>query len=896
METRFCKSSFFVEAAKSQDDYRRFIQGEQALLQTYLKQRSEPSCEWFFKLKAYQKWMNEVESPLLWLKGSPGAGKSTLCSILVRVLQKQHEPGSTIAFCFFDSRQGQVSSARYILKALAYQLRDCIRRTGAESALRSTIREDYKLTGSISLDQFQRKLRGVFSSIDIHARVFLVLDGLNYDDDEGVKNVILHEIIRVNRSRAKSHIFRCVISSRITCEARISNDDLIQIDLSTESGVQQDMLRFATTQLEVILRTFPKESLPVYTLAKQLCSRANGIFLWLALSLEDIQRVESPWNPAHIIDMLPAGIDTFYQRAIQQISPQDAEMAQRIFSWLTVASRLLYLPELQEALAVRADRIQSYEQAPPATQKLNLSKTQAEIYRICGWLVTITEEGIVSLRHPTLREYLLSDVESSNCSHHPVLAAHELLARSCLVLLSSSIWVDAASTSTDTETAQKLGRGTISTLINYAAENWSVHYRLSETYSKNLAGTLQRCLTITLEYDCQSFSIPNSGRSIQIANTTLRISASYGLVSLTQLCLQMGTDPKGGSCVLCESPLAIAAGGGHLVAANILLKRTADAPSKTSNSADEIIHLALARGLTGEVNSFLECGAKVDAVEHDSGKTLLHVAAESGRLDMVKLLIAYNANVNACTPTTQETPLHLAAARGYTHIVKYIVDGRDPSKRELDVYGSIVQQPYYQTWTEDLLEDKKRKESIVWEVEARDNAEEHMRNLRSSSAIYSNIDLRTSAGCTALELAAANGYDDVVRFLLERGANFKGDGVEQCTALQAAVENGHLQTVKLLLTAGASMHRQIDGLAPTLQQACNNGHDAVADFVVWYCFNAELSAKQFHWPVLCLPTKATNTVVRDALLRKKPQTKFSRLSTHSRFVQRLSKLAERPKD
>ena len=837
-----------------------------------------------------------MQSPLLWLTGSPGAGKSTLCSVLVSDLQKRHEPGSAIAFCFSDSRQGQVSSARYILKALAYQLRDCIRRTGAESALRSTIREDDRLTESMSLDQFQRKLRGLFVSIDKHTRVFLVLDGLNDDDDEGVKKVILHEILRINWSRAKSHIFRCVISSRFMCEARISNEDLIQIDLSTEPGVQNDMLRFATTQMENISRTSPKRTVPICNLAKQLCSRANGVFLWLALAIVDIQRVESLLNPVHAINRLPASIDAFYQSALRKIPSQDIEMAQRIFSWLTVASRLLYLSELEEALAVRADRIQSHEQAPSVTQKLDLFKTQAEIHRICGWLVTITEEGIVSLRHPTLREYLLYELEPSNRSHHQVIAAHELLARSCLVLLSSSILVEAASTSTDIEPAQKLGRGTTSTLTGYAAANWSVHYRFSETYSRNLAGTLQRCLTITLDYDCQSFSIPNSGRSIQIANTTLRISASYGLVSLTQLCLQMGTDPKGGPCVLCESPFAIAAGGKHLVAASILLKGRAEAPSRTTNSADDIIHLALARGLTDEVKLFLECGATVDAVEHDSGKTLLHVAAESGRLDMVKLLIAHNANVNAFTSITKETPLHLAAARGYIHIVKYIVDGRDPSMRELELYDSIVRQPYYQNWTEDLLANDRTQGSTVWEVEARDNAEEHMGNLRSSSARYSDTDLRTAAGFTALELAAANGHDDVVRFLLERGAKFKGDGVGQCTALQAAVKNGHLQTVKLLLTAGARIHRQSDGLAPTLQHACNNGHYAVADFVVWHCFNAELSAKQLQWPVLCLPTKATNTVVRDALLRKKPPTIFSRLGTHSRSLQRLSKLAERPKD
>ena len=758
--------------------------------------------------------------------------------------------------------------------------------------LRSTIREDDKLTEPMSLDQFGRKLRGVFVSVDIHAQIFFILDGLN--SDEGIKNVIMHEILRVNRSRANSDIFRCVISSRFACEARISTEDLVEIDLTSEPGVQHDLSKFAISRLGDISRTSLKTGELSFAVAKQLCSRANGVFLWLALALEDIQRMKYCEDLIQTINLLPDSIDGFYSRALQQIPYQDVETVQKLFSWLTVASRLLYLPELLEALAVTADHPQLRVQSSSTAKKLSPPKTPAEIRRICGWLVTVTKEGIVSLRHPTLREYLLRAVEPSNLSRQPVLAAHELLARSCLVLLSSVIWLDQSAALTETKPAQKLSRGTTSTLTTYAAENWSIHYRLSETHSKILAGTLQRCLTITLDYDCQSFSIPNNGRSIQIANTTLRISASYGLVSLTQLCLQMGTDPKGGSCVLCKSPLAIAFGSGHLEAAKILSQGTADPASRISSYADGMIHFAVVQGSTDFIKTFLECGAKVDAVENNSGKTLLHVAAESGRLDIVRLLIAYDANINAIIPTTRETPLHLAAARGYIHIVKYIVDGQDPSMMELELYDSIVRQPYYQTLTEDLITNEGRKQQFVWGVEARDTAEQHMRILRSCSTRYSDINLRTSTGHTALELAAANGYDNIVRFLLERGADYRGEKVGRCTALQAAVEDGHLEIVKLLLSAGASMHQQTDGLAPILQQACNKGHDAVADFVVWQCFIAELTGKRIQWPVLCLPTKTTNTVVRDALLKRKPYANFSR--KHNRLVQRLNKLGERPKD
>lgn len=887
-----CTGSIFIEAARSQDDFRRCVQSEQSLLHMYLKEQSSTSCEWLVNLQAYRKWANEAESPLLWLNGQPGAGKSMLCAAIVRSLQERQEQRCVVAFCFFDSCQGQVSSARYILKAITYQLREYMQPVLSERLLRPPIKLGEKLTDPMSLEQFQRNLRPILRCVDTLAQVFFILDGL--DDDGGVKKVIMHEILRANRSRENRYIFKCVVSSRFTCDARISPEDLIQIDLSTESGVQQDMLKFAITRLADIFRTSPKQTVTVLSLAKQLCFRAKGTFLWLALAIEDIQRIEFRPNLPQLVNLLPDSIDMFYQRALQRIPSQDVVTAQKVFSWLTVANRPLSLPELMEALTVKADHSQLPGPPPSNVNELSLPDSQAELYRLCGWLVNIDNEGLVRLRHPTLRDYLLLADGSPKYPRHPVLRAHELLAWACLVLLSSVRRVEASSALTNTKPAEQLGRGVNSTLTQYAAANWSVHYRLSETYSRVLAGTLQRCLVITLDYDCQTFSVPSSGRSFQTANTTLRISASYGFISLTQLLLEMGADPKGGSCVLCETPLAIAAGRGHSEAANIFLQGTAQPTSRTGYSAEEMTHFAIARGLTGVVKSLLECGTKADAVEHHSGKTLLHVAAESGQLHLVKLLMGYNANVNATIPTTQETPLHLAAVHGYIHVVMYLVDGQDPSMRELELYDLIVQQPYYQSWTEDLLTNEGKTESSVWEVEARDSAEEHIGRLRTCSTRYSNINLRTSAGRTAIDLAASKGHDSVVRFLIERGADFKSEGSAPCTALQAAVENGHLETVKLLLTAGANTLQNTDGLALILEHASRNGHDDVADVVVWHRFIAEFSAKG-SLPVLCLPTKTTNTVVRDAI-QKKHHTKFLKIGTRTGLVQRLHKLAERPKD
>ena len=867
-----------------------------------LRERFAATCEWLFNLQAYRSWSDEAESPLLWLKGRPGGGKSILASSIVENLEVRRGPRCAVAFCFFDSRQIQVSSARYILEAFAYQLREHVKLRGPNRRICSIIGEADNAADPMSLEQFQRRLRAVFASVDKRAQVFLILDGL--DDDEGVQKVILHEILRVNRPREKSHIFKCMMSSRFACEARQNPEDIIQIDMSKESGVQQDMVNFATTRLANVFTALSKQVVSVSAFAEQLCARADGSFLWVALAIDDIQSMESRSDMQRLLGLLPASVDTFYQRRLQEVPSQDVVTAQKVFSWLTAANRHLYLPELLEALVVGADRSQLMGQPLSTGNELDSSNIQAEIRRVCGWLVTITEEGIVRLRHPTLRDYLLFANHSSKQISHPVLAAHELLARACLVLLGSVREFEACSALPKRNPAQQYGRGVSSTLTGYAVANWHIHYRLSETYSRILAGTLQRCLVITLNYECQSFSIPKSGRSTQIANATLRISASYGLVSLTELCLDMGTDAEGGSCTLCESPLSIAVGGGHSEVANILMQGSTLPVSRMSDNLEAIIHFAVARGLTDAAESLLKCGSNVDAIELQSGKTILHVAAESGKLDMIILLMAYNANVNATLPTTQETPLHLAAAQGYINVIKYLVDGRDPSVKEMELYDSIVQQPFYQSWTEDLLTNETSPGRVVWEVDARNSAEEHIGWLRSCSTRYSNINLRTSGGCTALDIAASRGYNDVVRFLLERGAEIENKASGRCTALQGAIENGHLETVKILLMAGATMHQQAEGLLPTLQRACKKGHDDVAAFVVWYCFNTEISAEvcgEISWSTMCLPTKTTNALAHDTMQKEHLHTKPTKHGTHKRtthnwFAQRLTQLAERRKD
>ncbi|KAJ9496235.1 hypothetical protein H2202_008193 [Exophiala xenobiotica] len=64
-----------------------------------------------------------------------------------------------------------------------------------------------------------------------------------------------------------------------------------------------------------------------------------------------------------------------------------------------------------------------------------------------------------------------------------------------------------------------------------------------------------------------------------------------------------------------------------------------------------------------------------------------------------------------------------------------------------------------------------------------------------------------NAGNTPLQIAALEGFADIVKFLLENGCEVDSSNIDRETPLIDAVENGHLEVVKLLLEHGANPRR-----------------------------------------------------------------------------------------
>ena len=89
------------------------------------------------------------------------------------------------------------------------------------------------------------------------------------------------------------------------------------------------------------------------------------------------------------------------------------------------------------------------------------------------------------------------------------------------------------------------------------------------------------------------------------------------------------------------------------------------------------------------------------------------------------------------------------------------------------------------------------------------------------------IDEKDRSGSTPLYYASLNGHLDILRSLLDEGANVNAQGGWYGNALQAASERGHEQVVKTLLDKGAEVNAQGGEYGNALQAASVGGHEQV---------------------------------------------------------------------
>uniref|UniRef100_UPI00398EC92B protein phosphatase 1 regulatory subunit 12A isoform X11 n=1 Tax=Pristiophorus japonicus TaxID=55135 RepID=UPI00398EC92B len=212
---------------------------------------------------------------------------------------------------------------------------------------------------------------------------------------------------------------------------------------------------------------------------------------------------------------------------------------------------------------------------------------------------------------------------------------------------------------------------------------------------------------------------------------------------------------------------------------------------------------ACSSGDTDEVKKLLGRGSDIDYANVD-GLTALHQACIDDNLDMVKFLVEHSASINQ--PDNEGwIPLHAAASCGYTDIAEYLIS-RGANVAAVNSEGETPLDIAEEEAMEELLQEEISRQGVDIEAARKEEERIMLRDARqwlNSGQISDNR--HPKSGGTALHVAAAKGYSEVLKLLIQAGYDVNIKDYDGWTPLHAAAHWGKEETCRILVESFCDM-------------------------------------------------------------------------------------------
>ncbi|NXL17851.1 MYPT2 phosphatase, partial [Setophaga kirtlandii] len=173
-------------------------------------------------------------------------------------------------------------------------------------------------------------------------------------------------------------------------------------------------------------------------------------------------------------------------------------------------------------------------------------------------------------------------------------------------------------------------------------------------------------------------------------------------------------------------------------------------------------------------------------------------------LDMVKFLVENGANVNQ-QDNEGWTPLHAVASCGYLNIAEYLIS-HGANVAAVNSEGEVPSDIAEEAAMKDLLLEQVKKQGVDLELSRKEEEQQMLQDARqwlNSGRIEDVKQPRT--GATALHVAAAKGYSEVMRLLIQAGFNLNVQDNDGWTPLHAAAHWGVKEACSILAEALCDM-------------------------------------------------------------------------------------------
>ncbi|KAI0549688.1 WD40 repeat-like protein [Xylaria curta] len=692
------------------------------------------SGTWIFKDPNFCSWLDKdtSEHSVLYVNGIPGAGKTTLMSVVIEKLLE--EKRDCVSYFYFKQKQPNKESHNSSLRALLLQLVE------RDSTISDHLFEKISSTESVNLRSTKVLESLVKTALESYRISYIVLDGLDEcAPNEAAKSVGWFLSLIYGGLAGTNVALRVLFCGQRdgTLDKLLSEHPSISLEVS---GHVEDICQYCRGFARRIREKFEIPLEMEEDIIQKVTSEAKGMFLYARVVLENL------WNQTRRARLkeeiepgtFPRGMEKAYDRVAVRVfemsSMAEREDAKKIMGWVICARRLLRWREIQSFFCI--DPINGnvdYEERRLRVTCKELCGSLVDIHHTTG--ITTGPEDVIKIVHETAREYLIRRKWLDASLEHAKLAIF------CSRYLTSEPF---AYDINEVDIISQAAKGYYA-LQDYAVQFWFDHFqgcaeritrldtdlypevmsvakmflvsyglpsklgRLSDMESHEEVARLLECLprdgrerTTYLNIEHRTTLIRNALEKID--RSTLHptvqeiLTDLYGNIA-SYKCFGNVEDRKQHTNrhdrpFRCPSNDCFASRLGYDTRAKLDQHQKTHHPDpendkikfpKMATKKKATVWTAVTQGDLATISSFLDSGEDIN--KFNEGEPLIYIAAKYGHFEICGMLLQRGANVNLPKSQDGRTALHAAVVAGNLDIVHLLISHEGCHPDQTDTHG-----------------------------------------------------------------------------------------------------------------------------------------------------------------------------------------------------------------
>ncbi|KAK3613548.1 hypothetical protein LTR22_028112, partial [Elasticomyces elasticus] len=751
-----------------------------------LKSAWSTTCQWLLKHPAYISWIDleqlQQHQGLLWVKGKPGAGKSTLMKFAHAHGLKHGTKDEILISFFFNARGDELEKSTVgMYRSLLLQI--LTKATDLQHVL-----DEYQS----SLDNQSQEQRWTVESLQElltaavehlkSRRLKCFIDALDECDEEQVREMLnFFEELGEYALKAGTSVSICFASRHYPAIDIQQGGKLV---LEDELGHGQDLVKYVQKHLGGD-RDRAREDL-----IAQILKKANGVFMWVVLVVGILNKEllnSRMWVLKDRLEEIPSRLSDLF-RDILRRDVANIDDLQLCLQWILFAKRPLRSEEFYFAMVsgLRANQETLSEWNNEVITPNRLSQFVLASSKGLAEL-TKSKTATVQFIHESVKDYLVR--EGGMYELWPELkdnvgsSSHDRLKYCCQSYLAvNSSCGDLFNKALPMNAAKDFRQNIVLKFpfLDYASRYIFCHadeaartISQHEFLRKLALPPLLKITNLFEQYNNRRHTADASLLYILAENNFARLIKT---LHFNGMALSIRGERY-------RFPLFAALTNGHRDAVRALLQQDED-----PDAEDVTTHLQFGKGLSFRKDHT----PLLWAIEHE-----YETLAE-------RLIISTDVDPDSADQKGQ-TALLLAAGKGYERVVDLL------AARVVDID----------------IRDKADRTPLSYAIE-----QEQVSVTRMLLHRGANIEATSGSSLTALLWTARNGKEIMAQLMLDRGANIEAADNDGKTSLISAAQHGNKPVVQLLIDRGANIEAADSGSKTALVWAAICGKETTAQLLL----------------------------------------------------------------